>query len=401
MNLSLNKNQRLGLILILIIAGGFGVYFIGDYVGLWSVAPETPTATEKLTSTFTFIDYNTGEDVSAWVEGSVWTPDEDDLPFDDEDPYTLGNFDEEEENVEAEDLSIDLRDYTVAWLEVDPQFQSDYGGYDAGVLYGDGVVTQSRDFRKLIGGGNYDYTVYVYHIPTNVSISMQTKGVMLGTGNIGDARPYNSTFFNGVPGAAYIRSTNGTYQVTLEMPWQSTHGYHAGETGQDEWDMDAEELAEIVADGAVHSYDIDTDLNWVQDQSNHRTIAPLYDLTDDDNHDFDNDLERLTNTFAIEFTFNDTVSLEDHASAGVNITILERDGNNVPAQVVYSATNIFIIFYKPFTCYNQQYNFDIQLGIGAKILLTTVETCRIVVPRDDTNLGAITLLNTMLLTNYA
>lgn len=40
------------------------------------VTTPTTTPTTKATSTFTLIDYNTGEDVSSWVEMSVWTTDE-------------------------------------------------------------------------------------------------------------------------------------------------------------------------------------------------------------------------------------------------------------------------------------------------------------------------------------
>ena len=371
----------------------------------WSTlfpADETvPASTIKLTSTFTLIDYRTGEDVSAWVEISVFTPDADDLPFDDDDAQTLTNFDEEETSKDAEDVAIDLRDHAVAWLEVDPDFESDYGGYDAGVLYGDGVVTQSRDFRKLIGGGNFDYRVYVYHIPTNVSVAMLGRGDMDGTGYpyLGDAQPYNNTWVKGSADGVE-RGTSGTYTMYLNMPYQSAHGYHAGDTGGDEWSIDADELTEITDDAAIHDYDMDTDLWWLQDQSNHRTIAPLYDLTDDTNDAYDSDIEKYTNCFNIRFTMNDTLSETDGNDHQVNFTIMERDGNNIPAEVIVHGVFIDIVFYEPITCYDESYNFDVRIAFGGGLHIDSVTTNRQATPSDRNNLGGITLLNTMFLLAY-
>ncbi|KKM96859.1 hypothetical protein LCGC14_1174000, partial [marine sediment metagenome] len=57
------KQQQLLTIVLVAMIGGVSAYFIGDAIGLWAGAPTT-TPTTKATSTFTFIDYNTGEDVS-------------------------------------------------------------------------------------------------------------------------------------------------------------------------------------------------------------------------------------------------------------------------------------------------------------------------------------------------
>lgn len=402
MQINLNKNQRLGLILILIIAGGFGVYFIGDYVGLWSIAPDATTPTTKATSTFTLIDYRTGEDVSAWVEVSVWTPDENDLPFDEEDPYIITNFEEDVQDQDADTVSIDLRDYNVAWLEIDPAFQSDFGGY-FGVAAFNALTT--RDMRKLTGGANYDYYVYVYHAPENVSVNLLTRGNMDGVldATFGDARAYNNTF---TPISVHnLRGVSGNYTVVLNMPYNSPHGWHAGTTGQDEWNIDADELAEIVAAAKIDylQEEFNTDIQWLKDQSNFRTMAPYYDITDDNDRDFGDDLEQLTNAFAIRFGFNGSVSLTDGNAAQVNLTIRERNYNAIPAEVVYSGAYIYVVFYEPITCYGESYNFDIELeftaGVGA-LWMGNVTTVRLEVPRGDTNLGTAAALGLMRLVNY-
>ena len=366
----------------------------------WSTIypPETTPDTTLTRSTFTLIDYRTGEDVTPWVEISVWTPDADDLPFDANDAQTIGNFDEEISSADANTVSIDLSDHAVAWLEIDPDYESDYGGYDAGVLYGDGVVTQSRDMRKLIGGINYNYRVYVYHIPTNVSVAMLGRGDMDGTGfpYLGDAQPYNNTWYLPIA-EGLMRGTDGDYTIYLNMPEGSANGYHAGDTGGDEWNIDADELADIVADAAVHPWDIDYDLLWLQDQSNFRTIAPLYDLTDDTDDDFITEIEQHTNCFNIRFTMNTSISETDGNTAQVNFTIMDRDFNEIPAEILIHAEFVDVIFYEPITCYDQLYNFDVRIEFADWIYLTSVTTNRILTPNDRNNLGGVTLLNTMYL----
>jgi hypothetical protein len=70
-------------------------------------------------SSFQLISYVDGEDVSDFVEISVWVPD-DEAEFDEtEDIYTWSNFEEEESSKDADDVSIDLSGIEYAWLEID------------------------------------------------------------------------------------------------------------------------------------------------------------------------------------------------------------------------------------------------------------------------------------------
>ena len=366
------------------------------YVPWSTLYPDEEPSLAKATSTFTLIDYRTGEDVTDWVEISVWTPDDDDLPFDDNDPYIITNFDEEVSSSDANDVTIDLRDHGVAWLEVDPDFESDYGGYNAGAFNGERA---SRDFRKLFGAANFDYRVLVYHAPENVSVAMLDRGLMgdvIGSGIIGDASPYNNSWVE-TDADGFMRATDGTYTMYLKMPYESPNGYHAGVDGGDEWDMDDEELVDLLADAAIHDWDIDHELLWLQDQSNHRTIAPLYDLTDDTENDYISDIEKVTNCFAVRITMNTTISETDGNAAQVNFTIMDRDYNYIPAEVIYDAASIWVVFYEPITCYDQLYNFDVRFEFGTALYIASVTTNWLITPQDDDNLGAAALLNTMFL----
>lgn len=375
----------LGLCAVLVIVG------LGAGLGWFAPVPTTPTTPTVANATFTLIDYRTGEDVTSWVEISVWTPDPDDLPFTDEDPYSILNFDETVTSEDADAVSIDLTSHAVVWVEIDPDFESDYGGYN-GIFN----ALATRDMRKLPGTGgsvNYAYTLYVYHAPSNVSVAMLNRGDMDSTdgsgADIGDMRPYNNTF---VPlgATSWNRGESGNYTIFLNMPLYSADGLHAGIVGGDEWDIDDEELADMTQ----------AEIAWLEDQSNFRTIAPYYDLTDDAEDDYVEDLEKLTNAFAIRFNFNTTISTTDGAGTQVNFSVSERDSIPVPVEVVYDGSAILFVFYEPIVCYDNNYNFDVELEIAAHIFLANATTCRIVIPEDDDNLGAATTLNNLFIDLY-
>ena len=206
----------------------------------------------------------------------------------------------------------------------------------------------------------------------------------------GDLGRYNNTFVIGEAGSAFNTGTDGNYTVYLNMPLFSDDAFHAGVSGGDEWDIDDEEYADMTI----------SELEWLRDQSNFRTIAPYYDLTDDSEDDFQEDLEKVTNCFAIKFGLNTTVSTTDGAGTQVNFTINPRDSNDIPAEVVVDGVNIWVIFYEPITCYDGMYNFDVGIEFGHNIYLGNITTCRLATPEDDDNLGASVDLNTAELIHY-
>ena len=72
--MKLSKNQRLLVLVTIILGGGLGIFFIGDYAGIWTIAPDDTTSTVKTASTFTLYSNMDGEDVSSWTEMDIWVP---------------------------------------------------------------------------------------------------------------------------------------------------------------------------------------------------------------------------------------------------------------------------------------------------------------------------------------
>jgi len=390
------KQQQILVLILVLMIGGASVYFIGDSIGLWAGAPATTTPSTKATSTFTFIDYNTGEDVSHWVEASVWTPDTDDLPFtESEDVFRVTNFDEDVSSSDCDDIAIDLRSHDYAWLQIDPDYESDYGGYNA--VFAAPTVD---DYRLLIGGANYDYLFYVYHEPSDVDI------VVLDRNRGNDI--WNMSRITAADADRQVLSDNINGTVVMNMPWNSTVGWHAGTTGGDEWDIDEDDL-DVIDDGIDPiTLEYTDEMEWLRDQRNFRTIAPYYDLVDDTLKDYDSDLERITNAFAVRFSFNTTINMTDYfnpttpglaADAQVNFTLYERDYIAEPAEIIFSGDEIYVVYLDPIT-FSGIYSFDFEIDLGPGINCSAVETGRLIVPQDDHNLGAYTAYSAMVYRNW-
>jgi hypothetical protein len=353
---------------------------------MWWVEDDTATTpTTKAYSTFTLIDYVTGEDVSDWVEITVWEPTSA-ADFDnDEDPFIRTNFEEMESSKDAADVAVDLRDGAYYWVEIDPDDDVVYGGYDAFAASGHptryGALTD--DYRFIVGGANYDYLMYVFHLPYNTSINVlnRTEGV----GHVGAAELTADEWLIGTHGvgAANVPTGNGTYTVYLDVPMNATEGLHTGSTGAHDWDMDSD---------VTDLFDWE-DLRWSQDQRNFRTQAPFYDIQDDTEREFDDELEVLTNAFCVRFTFN--VSVNHNASCEVTFELVERNYENYPIEVVEHATFIDCIFYEPITFSEGDLpSFDFNITVKPGTLLaqgigvTRVSCGRIAVPQDQSALGA-------------
>lgn len=384
------KSQKYLVLFLVIMLAGLSIYFIGDYAGLWAAAPdEEVTPTTKLTSTFTLIDYVTGEDVSEWVEITVWEPTSAADFDDEEDPYRLINFERMETTKDASDVAVDFRDGEYYWVEIDPDDDVVYGGYDLFAASGFpsryGATTD--DYRFIIGGANYDYLMYVYHLPYNTTINVLDRSCS-ATGHDGATGLDEWVIGTSVDGGVdHVGTENGTFTVYLDIPNNATDGLHAGSVVGHDWDMDTD-----ITD--LFEWE---DLRWLRDQRNFRVQAPFYDPADDTDREYDDDLEVLTNAFCVRFTFNVTVN--GNASTHVTFELIERNYESYPIEVVIHGTFIDCIFYEPITWTDGMFpSFDFNItceessGPANGIGITEVATGRLTVPGDQGAIGVFTRL---------
>lgn len=308
------------------------------------------------------ISYVDGEDVSDFVEISVWVPDAD-ADFDEvEDIYTWSNFEEEESSKDADDVSIDLSGVTYAWLEIDP----------------DGESVFANDHILIRGGRNYDYAQYVYHQSSDIYFGAknQTYGETWGNFTAPGMElniPYGcSTGPVAGPATGVINDTISLFidaPRCVEVPGEIAN-MHVGTN----WDIEQSEYDEMSA----------AEINFTQDEGNWRVQAPTYNPALDLEKEGDDGLEAITNGFCIRWTYNTTVSTTELTETNVNMTI----SDNTNAEVVIDGTFIYIIFYDVIDFEDGPVCVEFKYEEAHMIYATAVEAGRVTVPRDEDALGA-------------
>lgn len=354
------KNKRIligvgAIIATLIVVGILGV--AGFFNQLVPVSPSN-------TSSFTLSSSIDGEDVSDFVEISVWVPD-DDAEFDEvEDIYTWSNFEEEESSKDAADVSIDLRDYEYVWVEIDPD--------------GDSVFMNNH--HLIVGGANADFTYDVYDLSTDVNFGVFTNvsaptwfnfsAPFTGVGNV----PYGFDW-DDFDGAAQTMADQTQDNLTLVMDVEhfTQNGTHVGTN----WDVEQTKYDEMS----------DAEKEEMHDEALWQCQAPQYIPVDDLEKEGDGGLESLTNAFAIRWTYNTTVSTTDAATTQVNMTITD----DTEAEVVIDGTYIYIIFYEVLDFSDGPVTVAFEYQEGQNIYCNALESGRINVPRDEDSLGTFTI----------
>ncbi len=327
-----SKNTKIIIAVLLI-----GAIFIGGYFFLRTYYAPIPSEEEEVSvTTLSLISSVDGEDVSDFVEVSIWIPEDSDSIEEFEDvTYLSTKFDEEESSKEAEDISIDLSSYSYYWVEIDPDSESVF----------------AHDFHLYSGNG--DYVIYVNHQSSDVNFNMLT-----------DTK-------DEVTVSGY--QTNGNFTFTMSVPPHTTTDTHSGAGG---WDIEQSDVDEM--DG--------TELRELYDERFWRCQAPVYVPGDDTQKKYDDTLERYTNCFALMLDFNDTISTDDSNVNQVNCTITNFY-IDYPVEVIVSGDKIYLVFTEVITFKDNDYTLPIELEFGTNISLSDVDSGRISVPQNDDNLG--------------
>lgn len=320
---------------------GFGIYLGYQYLSTHGIGPGTPTLS---TSTFKLISAVDGEDVSDFVEGSIWVP-KDTATFEDpEDIRTMSNFEETKSSMDTDDISIDLRNVEYAWFEVDP----------------DSETVFANNWHLLYGGKNYNYAFYAYDPTTDVNFNLLDEDTLA------------------VVDLTSAQAMSGGYLVTMDCPHntQTAAQLHVGTN----WDMEQSEFDELSASEQADYY---KEEKWA-------CQAWYYNPNVDTNKDYHSDLEKVTDAFCLMFDFNGSISTTDGDANQVNVTI----ASGFDVECVISGDKIYFIWFEVFDfedgAYSIYFDMDTDATQPGRVELTDVDSGRIVVPSDDDNLGAFT-----------
>jgi len=292
---------------------------------MWWEDDEEPTITPLTRTVSTVAAWSNvdGELVSSFVEWDVWVP-KSGVDFDEgyEDITALNtNFERLVTGKDADDISEDLRPHEWVWFECT------------------GNTVFDNDFYLRRGGANFDYDFLVHHRSSDVNFNILDNTMA----NI--SIPGQSTNFNGTG--------------ILKAPSYNTTDCHYGDIG---WELTATEFTELTTK--------EKEVIW--DENRWRDQWPVYVTTDDTNNNFDRDFEKITNTFGLKWTLNDTISVIDGAITQLNCTIAK----GYPIETLISGTYLYMVWYEGFDFYPDPYTFEFEMWFGVNISVTTVQSGR-------------------------
>lgn len=321
-------------IIAIISAAGIGIFYGYQYLVSQAQAPATPVSA----TTIELECLISGEDVS-WVPVNVWFPKDSSIFDDPEDIRTKSMYELEVTIDEAEDVSIDVSGIPYFIVEIDPS---------------DTTVFSNTESVE-IGGYNrvLDYKVKDRVTDYNFNVMNST----MGTINLA------TDFTN--------QSTSDNYTLIMDCDHYMTTlaQMHYG----DDWETTTAEFNDLDA----------SDKAWYYDEKNFACLDVIYDTSVDTDKDFDDRLERLTNAPAIKFTFNATLSTVDGNTAQVNFTV----GNEVPAEIVYSGTFIYLVFYDDISFEYGSVSYLFEMQTSTHIELDDVDSGWVTVAGDDDTVG--------------
>ncbi len=317
----------IGVIAIICAVGGVG-FMVYGYVTAQAQAP-APTAS---TATFIVNAWPDEELVSPNIPLEIYTPDPDEFT---ETGYIYEELTDitnwvKQKSGDADDITIDLSDVPYVLIRVDPSGETVFESYDL-----------------ILPATNGPYLIDAFHMSSDVNHIM-----------INDAMS-SITLVN--------FSTNGNYTHFFNFPGFTQADAHYGP----EWKMSVSDFAEL-SQSKQEEYYYEPD--W-------RSQPFIYNIENDQDHDYEDPLERGTNAFAFEYVFNYTLNATDGSAYQVNMTISGDDA--FAFEKVVSGTSIFLIATESFNLENGPGKYNAEFSFGSAIGLNDIKSVRVNIPTDE------------------
>jgi len=226
-----------------------------------------------------------------------------------------------------DDFDKDLSEFDYLMFTVNPDEATD--GY---------WTTYDYFYPNL--GNNFVFNMFAFHEATDLY------------GNVLDV----------AGGDEWDLATSGNYTIPLWFPVQTFTEYHRGNyfaITDDLDDLSAKTLAKL------------------QNERWYRNMPTLYTLTDDTcTHGLSGDYEWITETSAIEFIFNATISTTDGEATQVNFTstcdydhLLEYDNNT-----------LYFVTTETWGTYYGNFEMFFEASLGENISVSSIKAGRVVIP---------------------
>ena len=305
-------------IILVLIIGGLSWFFYAQ-----SMVPATPTS--AATSSVSMTDFTSKEDLGELCPITVYG-DKGEIT-ETEHIYDITYYEKVSTEVMPDDFDKDLSEYEYTIIRVNPDEATD-GWW---TVY---------DYLFKNDGVNYDYSLYAYHEATDLY------------GNV----------LNVVGGGAWDRAADGNYTIPIWYPTVTTTERHRGN-----YFAITDDLDDLSA----------TTLAKLNNEKYYRSMPTLFSLADDiADHTKTGDFGMTTETFAIEFDFNTTISSVDGNVCQVNFSadcdigfIIEIDDDA-----------LYFITTESWNTLNGNFEMSFEITSNANITCETVKLGRITIP---------------------
>lgn len=286
-------------------------------------------------SDFKGISWVDKEVVSANLPLEIYTLDLDkfeDTGYTYEELTKLSNWDKQKSG-DADDITIDLSNEPYVLIRVDVDNETVFEHYDL----------------ILPAGANSHYTVYGYHMSSDVNHIMINDAMSSITlGNF---------------------STNGNYTQYFNFPGYNTDDAHYGP----KWETSTSDFADF-SQSEKEEYWYEPD--W-------RCQPFLYNIQNDEDHDFDDPLERGTNAFGFVYVFNVSLNVTDGSAYQVNWTM----SSEYSIEKIISGNSIYAIFTETFHLKDGAGKIKVESQFASLVGLNEIKSVRFNIPKNEDSIS--------------
>ena len=288
-----------------------------------------------LVSDFKGISWVDREDVSANLPLEIYTLDPDkfeDTGYIYEELTKFSNWDKQKSG-DADDITIDLSNEPYVLIRVDVDDETVFEHYD----------------MILPAGANSHYEVFGYHMSSDVNHIMLNDAMSSITlGNF---------------------STNGNYTQYFNFPDYNTDDAHYGP----KWEKSTSDFNDL-SQSEKEDYWYEPD--W-------RSQPFLYNIENDEDHDFDDPLERGTNAFGFVYVFNVSLNVTDGSAYQVNWTL----SSEYSIEKIISGNSIYAIFTETFHLKDGAGKIKVESQFASLVGLNEIKSVRFNIPKNEDSIS--------------
>jgi hypothetical protein len=323
------RKRKAAIILTVVVLMGVGAYVYMNR-SAFGLAPTGPAPLSA--SSIKVISWTDTEDISERIPVKLYGPDENKIesPDDWDKLYEGLTYWDLIESGDADEISEDLSDLTHVLF---------YFDYDNTTYF----MPQQRIYTI---SGNSEFIEHAVHLSSDINFNILDESTM-GAISVGSYQ------------------TDGNFTLEFKYPTYTTSELHYGS----EWEISTDDYEDMTQD---EKEDLWNENLW-------RAQGPRYLLSEDTDNDFDDQWEKITQTYGFKFTFNQSLNTTDGSLHQVNMT-LDADA---PFTKVISGEYIYLLGEEVIDCKYGAYELGLEMTFASNVSISNVHSVRFDVPKEE------------------